>query len=417
MSPAPDYAELHCLSNFSFLRGASSAQELFERAKALGYRALAITDEASMAGIVRAFEASKKTGLPLIVGSEIALEKGPRLALLAQTLQGYQTLCRWITLGRRRASKGSYRLAMADIGGDTDGLLALWLPGVAPDAAQGAWLQARFPARRWIAVELHRGARDARRLQQLRELGASLGLPLVAAGDVHMHARGRRALQDTVTAIRHRTTVAEAGERLFPNGERHLRTREALAQAYPPELLAETLRVAGRCTFTLEELKYQYPREVVPEGRTPTQWLRELSEQGARWRWPAGVPAEVAGKINDELALIAELEYESYFLTVHDIVRFARERGIVCQGRGSAANSVVCYVLGITEVDPARVGMLMERFISRERKEPPDIDVDFDSTRREEVIQYVYERYGRERAALTAIATTYSGGSFEFRVG
>jgi error-prone DNA polymerase len=411
MSPAPDYAELHCLSNFSFLRGASSAQELFERAKALGYRALAITDEASMAGIVRAFEASKKTGLPLIVGSEIALEKGPRLVLLAQTLQGYQTLCRWITLGRRRASKGSYRLAMADIAGDTDGLLALWLPGAAPDAAQGAWLQARFPARSWIAVELHRGARDARRLQQLRELGASLGLPLVAAGDVHMHARGRRALQDTVTAIRHRTTVAEAGERLFPNGERHLRTREALAQAYPPELLAETLRVAGRCTFTLEQLKYQYPREVVPEGRTPTQWLRELSEQGARWRWPAGVPAEVAGKIDDELALVAELEYESYFLTVHDIVRFARERGIVCQGRGSAANSVVCYVLGITEVDPARVGMLMERFISRERKEPPDIDVDFDSTRREEVIQYVYERYGRERAALTAVATTYSGRS------
>jgi len=405
------YAELHCLSNFSFLRGASSAKELFERAKALGYAALAITDEASMAGIVRAFEASRATGLKLIVGSELPLAKGPKLVLLAQTLQGYQTLCRWITLGRRRAAKGDYRLAMPDIAGDTEGLLALWVPEAEPIAAHGAWVEAMFPGRSWIAVELHRGPDDARRLQQLRGLGATLGLPLVAAGDVHMHARGRRALQDTVTAIRHRTTVREAGHRLFANGERHLRRRELLAQVYPPDLLAETLAIAERCSFTLDQLCYEYPREVVPEGQTPTTWLRELSRQGAEWRWPAGVPPEVRQKIESELSLIAELQYESYFLTVHDIVRFARDRGIVCQGRGSAANSVVCYVLGITEVDPARIGMLMERFISRERKEPPDIDVDFDSTRREEVIQYVYERYGRERAALTAIATTYSGRS------
>jgi error-prone DNA polymerase len=405
------HAELHCLSNFSFLRGASSAKELFARAKALGYSALAITDEASLAGIVRAFEASRDTGVALIVGSEVQLANGPKLVLLAQTLSGYQTLCRWITVGRRRAAKGSYRLAMADLVGNTEGVLALWVPGDAPVAAHGAWVEATFPGRSWIAVELHRGARDARRLQQLRELGATLGLPLVAAGDVHMHARGRRALQDTVTAIRHRTTVRDAGDRLFPNGERHLRTREALAQAYPPELLAEALAVAARCTFSLDQLSYQYPREVVPEGRTPTQWLRELCDDGVRWRWPAGAPAGVQEKIDGELALIAELQYESYFLTVHDIVRFARSRGIVCQGRGSAANSVVCYVLGITEVDPARIGMLMERFISRERREPPDIDVDFDSTRREEVIQYVYQRYGRERAALTAIATTYSGRS------
>ena len=411
VSTPVSHAELHCLSNFSFLRGASSAKELFARAKALGYCALAITDEASLAGIVRAFEASRDTGVALIVGSEIQLSGGPKLVLLAQTLQGYRTICRWITLGRRRAAKGSYRLAMADLAGDTEGVLALWVPDEMPMAAHGAWVEATFPGRSWIAVGLHRGARDARRLQQLRDLGTTLRLPLVAAGDVHMHARGRRALQDTVTAIRHRTTVHEAGDRLFPNGERHLRTREALAQAYPPELLAEALDVAARCTFTLDQLQYQYPREVVPEGRTPSQWLRELCDEGARWRWPAGAPDDVQQKISDELALIHELQYESYFLTVHDIVRFARSRGIVCQGRGSAANSVVCYVLGITEVDPARIGMLMERFISRERREPPDIDVDFDSTRREEVIQYVYERYGRDRAALTAIATTYSGRS------
>ncbi|GAB2497957.1 error-prone DNA polymerase [Arenimonas alkanexedens] len=408
---APAYAELHCLSNFSFLRGASSAKELFARAKALGYRALAITDEASMAGVVRAFEAAREAGIAMITGTELQLERGPKLVLLAADLAGYQRLCRWITLGRRRMRKGEYRLAMADLAGDTDGVLALWVPGETPEAAHGAWVEASFPGRAWLAVELHRGPDDAVRLQQLRELGAMLGLPLVAAGDVHMHARGRRALQDTVTAIRHRSTVREAGARLFANGERHLRRRDLLAQAYPPELLEETLRIAERCRFTLDQLRYDYPREVVPEGHDASSWLRRLSEEGARWRWPGGVPDEVRHKIADELALIAELQYESYFLTVHDIVRLARERGIVCQGRGSAANSVVCYVLGITEVDPARIGMLMERFISRERKEPPDIDVDFDSTRREEVIQYIYERYGRERAALTAVATTYSGRS------
>ncbi|HEX4853378.1 MAG TPA: error-prone DNA polymerase [Arenimonas sp.] len=402
---------MHCLSNFSFLRGASSAKELFGRAKALGYRALAITDEASMAGVVRAFEAARDAGIAMITGTELQLERGPKLVLLAETLAGYQRLCGWITLGRRRMRKGGYRLTMADLAGDTAGMLALWIPDAAPEAAHGAWVEATFPGRAWLAVELHRGPDDAARLQQLRALGATLGLPLVAAGDVHMHARGRRALQDTVTAIRHRTTVREAGARLFPNGERHLRRLDVLAQAYPPDLLAETLRIADRCTFTLDQLRYEYPREVVPEGHTPATWLRQLSDEGARWRWPAGVPDDVQRKIDDELTLIADLQYESYFLTVHDIVRFARSRGILCQGRGSAANSVVCYVLGITEVDPARIGMLMERFISRERKEPPDIDVDFDSTRREEVIQYVYERYGRERAALTAVATTYSGRS------
>ena len=409
----PAYAELHCLSNFSFLRGASSAQELFERAKALGYSALAITDEATMAGIVRAYEAAKNTGLKLIVGSEIQLHDGPKLVLLAQNLGGYQTLCRWITTGRRRAEKGDYRLQRADLEEDNEGVLALWPPGSSPDIGHGEWLRATFGDRAWLAVELHRGPDDARRLHELRELGRRLGLRLVASGDVHMHARGRRALQDTVAAIRHRTTVAEAGDRLFPNGERHLRRREALAQIHPPELLAETQAIADRCRFEMHQLKYTYPKEVVPEGHTPTTWLRALVEQRLPARWPRKIPDGIREKIEKELALIAKLEYEPYFLTVYDIVRFAREQKILCQGRGSAANSVVCFVLGITEVNPEDVGMrmLVERFISEERKEPPDIDVDFDASRREEVIQYVYRRYGRERAALTAVAITWSGRS------
>jgi error-prone DNA polymerase len=405
------------LSNFSFLRGASSARELFERARALGYRALAITDEASMAGVVRAFEAAKASGIALIVGTELHLTHGPKLVLLAESLAGYQRLCGWITLGRRRSKKGTSRLAMADLESDNAGVLALWLPEPEPNLAHGEWLQKTFPERAWLAVELHRGADDEARLEQLQRLGERLQLPLVATGDVHMHARGRRALQDTITAIRHRTTVAAAGHRLFPNGERHLRRRDVLAGIYPPELLAESVAIAKRCTFSLEQLRYRYPREVVPDGKTPTAWLRELTLSGLAWRFPAGTPAKVAAQVEHELALIAELEYEPYFLTVHDIVRFAREQGILCQGRGSAANSAVCYALGITEVDPGRVDMLMERFISRERKEPPDIDVDFDSVRREEVIQYIYERYGRERAALTAIAVTYSGRSTIREVG
>ena len=411
---APAYAELHCLSNFSFGRGASSAPELFERAKALGYHALAITDEASMAGIVRAHEAAEATGIALIVGSEFQLVDGPKLVLLAETLIGYQTLCRWITQGRRRASKGEYRLCRADLGDyaeSGEGLQVLWIPEETPDAGHGAWIRATFGSNAWLAVELHRGADDAARLAHLRELGRRLDMPLVASGDVHMHARGRRALQDTLTAIRHRTTVANAGKRLFANGERHLRRRDALANLYPADLLEATVAIAQRCAFKLTELRYRYPKEVVPEGETPASWLRKLSEQGSRERWPGGVSEEYRQQIDKELALIAELEYEPYFLTVYDIVRFARGRGILCQGRGSSANSLVCYVLGITAVSPELVGMLMERFISRERREPPDIDVDFDSTRREEVIQYVYERYGRERAALTAVATTYSGRS------
>ncbi|EWC39641.1 error-prone DNA polymerase [Stutzerimonas stutzeri] len=406
----PDYAELHCLSNFSFQRGASSAQELFERAARLGYRALAITDECTLAGIVRAWQASKKANLPLIVGSEMRIENGPKLVLLAENLTGYQALCRLITRARRRAEKGRYRLLREDLNERLDGLMAIWIPRhIAADDTEGRWLRERFPARLWLGVQLHRGSDDARQLRECLSLAGRLDIPPVACGDVHMHARGRRALQDCLTAIRHHLPVAEAGAYLFANGEHHLRRREELAELYPAELLAETLRIAERCSFDLGQLQYHYPHELVPAGHDATSWLRTLVEQGARWRWPNGVPAHARERIEHELELIAELRYESYFLTVHDIVRFAREQRILCQGRGSAANSAVCYTLGITELNPTEHKLLFERFLSRERKEPPDIDVDFEHERREEVIQYVFRRYGRGRAALAAVASTYHG--------
>ncbi|PZP26758.1 error-prone DNA polymerase [Pseudomonas kuykendallii] len=405
----PAYAELHCLSNFSFQRGASSAQELFERARQHGYAALAITDECSLAGIVRAWQAAKKAELALIVGSEMQLEDGPKIILLAEDLAGYQRLCGLISVARRRAKKGSYRLLREDFEEPLDGLLALWPAQDETPLADGRWLRERFPERLWLAVELHRGPDDARRLAQLLALATDLGIPAVASGDVHMHARGRRALQDCMSAIRHHLPVAEAGHRLFPNGERHLRRREELAGLYPAGLLEETLRIAARCRFDLGQLRYQYPRELVPEGHTPTTWLRHLAEKNIPWRWPRGIPDKARGNLEHELELIAELEYESYFLTVHDIVQFARNERILCQGRGSAANSTLCFVLGITELDPASSNLLFERFLSKERNEPPDIDVDFEHERREEVIQYVFRRYGRTRAALTAVASTYHG--------
>ena len=402
-----DYAELHCLSNFTFQRGASSAQELFERAARLGYQALAITDECTLAGIVRAWDASKKTGVKLIVGSEVQIEKGPKLVLLAENLVGYQALCGLITRARRRAAKGTYRLLHEDFVVPLDGLLAIWLSE--GEATALPWLRSAFPERLWLGVELHRGAEDSARLQRLLELAAVHDLPAVACGDVHMHARGRRALQDCMTAIRHHLPVAEAGAHLFANGERHLRRLEELGELYPPELLAQSLRIAERCSFDLDELEYHYPHELVPAGHDATSWLRVLVERGAAERWREGVPAAARTQIEHELALIAELKYESYFLTVHDIVRFAREQHILCQGRGSAANSSVCFALGITELDPTESRLLFERFLSRERNEPPDIDVDFEHERREEVIQYVFRRYGRTRAALTAVVNTYHG--------
>lgn len=404
-----EYAELHCLSNFSFQRGASSALELCRRAKEQGYQALAITDECTLAGIVRAWQAAKELELQLIVGSEIQVENGPKLVLLVENLEGYQALCRLITRARRRSEKGHYRIVREDFAEPLSGLLALWVPNGQDCEEHGRWLQQRFAGCLWLAVQLHCGQDDRRRLAELLRLAERLDLPAVASGDVHMHVRGRRALQDTMTAIRHHVTVAEAGQRLHPNGERHLRSRKDLADLYPRALLDETLNIARRCTFDLGQLRYQYPRELVPEGLDPASWLRELTERGMRERWKKGVPDQVRTQIDKELGLIAELGYDSYFLTVQDVVNFARSRKILCQGRGSAANSAVCYALGITEIDPSHTNLLFERFLSRERNEPPDIDVDFEHERREEVLQYVFQRYGRHRAALTAVVSSYHG--------
>ena len=402
------YAELHCLTNFTFLRGASHPHELVGQAVELGYEALAITDECSVAGVVRAHVAAKGQQLKLIIGSELRLACGLKLVALATDRRGYGRLCRLVTRGRRAAAKGSYSLTRADL--EENGLehcLILWLPE-RPSLEEARWLEERFSGRLWIAVELLREGMDRERLEALQRIGREAGLPLVASGDVHMHVRARRRLQDAVTAIRHNVPIWEAGRKLYPNGERYLRERERLAKLYPRELLEETVAIAGRCTFSLEELRYEYPHELVPAGETPTSHLRKLTEAGARWRWPQGVPESERKAIEHELTLIADLRYEPYFLTVHDIVAFARSRGILCQGRGSAANSRVCFCLGVTSVDPLRgASLLFERFISRERNEPPDIDIDFEHERREEVIQYVYDKYGRHRAAIAATVIMY----------
>ncbi len=411
MSPAvpPEYAELHCLSNFSFLRGASHPHELVIQALELGYRALALTDECSVAGVVRAHMAARGRPLKFIVGAEFRLSCGLKFAALAIDRHGYARLCRLITRGRRAGEKGSYTLTRADLEAlPPEHCWLLWLPGAGAPEEELAWLAARFPERLRVAVELLREGADAAQLARLRELGARHGVPLLAAGDVHMHVRARRRLQDALTAIRLKVPLSEAGTRLYANGERYLREPERLARLYPPELLAEAVAVAAQCTFSLDELRYEYPRELVPEGESAASHLRKLTEAGAQRRWKGAVPERQRAAIEHELALIAELNYEPYFLTVHDVVAFARARGILCQGRGSAANSRVCYCLGITSVDPERgAAMLFERFISRERNEPPDIDIDFEHERREEVLQYVYAKYGRARAALAATVIMY----------
>ncbi|MDO9506648.1 MAG: error-prone DNA polymerase [Hydrogenophaga sp.] len=410
----PDYAELRCVSNFTFLRGASHAEELVERAKALGYRALALVDECSLAGVVRAHVAAKKHGLPLLVGSQFRVQcDAPfTLIVLACNLNGYGNLCEFITHLRRTSLKGSYHLTLGTIHAET---LADCVVIAVPDRdsaqdpmdATARWLLQHFIGRCWLGVTQLRRLDDEMLLHKLRQSSALTAVPLVAVGDVHMHVRSRKPLQDVLTATRIGQPLSACGLALQPNAEQHLRSRLTLGQCYPPELLAETLAVAARCAFSLDELRYQYPSEVVPEGQTPSSWLRQLTLEGAAWRWPRGTPPRFAKQIEHELELIAAMQYEHYFLTVNDIVTFARSKDILCQGRGSAANSVVCYCLGITAVDPERTNLLFERFISRERNEPPDIDVDFEHERREEVIQYLYTKYGRERAALTATVISY----------
>ncbi|MDH5340850.1 MAG: PHP domain-containing protein, partial [Rubrivivax sp.] len=363
----PGYAELHCRSNFSFLRGASHPEELAGRAHALGYAALAITDECSLAGVVRAHGEARRLGLPLIVGAEMALrraaEEAPdlQLVLLAMSRRGYGNLSQWVTVARRRAPKGQYVALKGDLEGKVPnaptlaGLpdcLALLLP---PPAlvfealfAQALWLRTWFGDRAALALPLLLQAHDALRADLVQRVAALTGLPVVAVGSVLMHARSRKPLQDMLTATRLRTTVAEAGFALEPNAEAHLRPRARLAALYRPEWLEATLQFAGRCHFSLDELRYEYPQEIVPDGHTPASWLRQLTEEGLVQRFPAGVPPPVRATIEHELALIAQLQYEPYFLTVADLVHWARSQGILCQGRGSAANSAVCYALHVT---------------------------------------------------------------------
>lgn len=407
--PGPPYAELHALSNFSFQRGASAAEELIERAADLQYSAIAITDECSLAGIVRAHVAAKVGDMRLIVGAEFHLEDGPSFVLLAPDREAYAQISRLITRGRQTSPKGRYRLLRRDC----DGLsrcLALWLPDREAQADDGRWL-AEGTAAAWLAVHLHRGPDDREKLQRLQALATASGLSCVAAGGALFHAPERKPLHDVLTAVRLRKPVYDCGLALLPNAEPHLRNRETLAELYPQALLQETLTIAHRCTFSLDELRYEYPSELVPQGHTPASWLRELTLQGIGYRWPEGASTAVTQQIEKELQLIAELRYEPFFLTVHDIVREAVRRGILCQGRGSAANSAVCYALGITAVDPIRQHGLFARFLSRERAEPPDIDVDFEHQRREEIIQYVFAKYGRERAALAATVICYRSRS------
>lgn len=418
-SPAlPDYVELRSSTNFTFLRGASHAEELVERAHELGYRGLAITDECSMAAVVRAHVAAKELDLQLLLGSQFLiqprsdLESPATLVVLAQNLDGYGNLCEFITKLRRSSEKGTYHLTLDAItGSELKNCVALLCPDRMATADQleriGRWTLDNFTGRCWIGVEQLRRLDDELWMHRMRQLSELTALPLVAVGNVHMHRRSRKPLQDVLTAIRIGKPLTECGLELQRSAEQHLRSRLRLAQTFPAELLAETQVVAARCTFSIDELKYQYPQEVVPDGHTASSYLRQATYEGAGRRWPQGIPAKVQGLLEHELDLIFELRFEHYFLTVFDIVAFARSRQILCQGRGSAANSAVCYALGITEVDPARSAVLFERFISRERQEPPDIDIDFEHHRREEVIQYLYQRYGRDRAALTAAVTCF----------
>jgi error-prone DNA polymerase len=411
--PAPRYAELQCCTNYSFLRGASHADELVARAASLEYAAIAITDHNSLAGVVRAHVAAKAAGLKLVIGAEIVPDDAPPILLFAPDRRSYGRLSSLISRGRRSAEKGDCQLQFQDLADHAEGLLAIILSppnAEIEDAVKGLGsYRELFGDRCYLSTTLHRGPNDDAELGRQCGLAKRLRLPLIAVNDVHYHDPRRRFLHDVVTAIRFGVTVAELGERRFPNAERHLKSPAEMAVLFArcPEALAHTLELAGRCNFSLDELRYEYPEELCPTGTTPTEHLAALAWAGARERYPAGVPEKVDLILRRELQLIEELRYEAYFLTVWDLVKFARSQAILCQGRGSAANSAVCYCLGVTSVDPDRTDVLFERFVSREREEAPDIDVDFEHERREEVIQYIYRKYSRDRAALVAEAICY----------
>jgi error-prone DNA polymerase len=409
-----DYAELQVTSNFSFLRGASHPYELIGQAAELDYRAIALTDRNTLAGVVRAWSAirNNKYDLRLIVGARLDLTDGPSLICLPTDLAAYGRLAKLLTAGKRRAEKGQCLIGKADVLAHGDGQIMIVVPPEQPEGsfeADLALFGGSFPRRCYLAAHhLYRGD-DAARLAHLAGLARDSRTPLVATNDVHFHDPARRPLQDALTCIREKCTIREAGFRLLANAERHLKRPKEMARLFRdhPEAIARTIEIAERCRFSLDQLRYEYPAETPHTGRTPQEELAYLAREGARSRYPDGIPDKVSKGLDQELALIAEKNYAPFFLTVHHIVAYARSKDILCQGRGSAANSVVCYCLGITEVDPMKHGLLFARFVSAARNEPPDIDVDFEHERREEVIQHIYEKYGRDHAALAATVIHY----------
>ncbi len=403
------YAELFCQSNFSFLTGASHAEELVTQADCLNYSAIAITDECSLAGVVRAHTAIEQHQLSIkqIIGSMFWLNQECQVVLLCPNRVAYAELCRIITNARRRADKGQYQLSEWDLM-SVQHCLVIWLPCYQKfDNKWGSWLAQYHRSRLWLGIQRHLTGSEHDYIQHCQTLANELSLPICACGGVLMHSPERLPLQHVLTAIKAGKNVEHIGQELLSNSERSLRPINKLNKLFPDEWIKETLYIANLCEFNLGALRYEYPSELIPDGKTPMEYLRQLVEQGKQLRFPQGVPKDILQTIEKELVLIEKLNYPFYFLTIHDIVMFAKKKGILYQGRGSAANSIVCYCLEITSVDPRQISVLFERFISEERDEPPDIDVDFEHERREEVIQYIYQKYGRERAALAATVITY----------
>ena len=405
------YIELQCTSHFSFLRGASSCDELFFRAKELGIKGLAIVDRNSLAGIVRAYEASREHGVCLVVGCRLDLGDGMSVLVYPTDRAAYARLCRLLSVGKKRAGKGKCRLDWSDLAEYAEGLIAILLPEQADEtcALHLRRLAETFRDRAYMALTLRRRPNDQLRLHELNNLAVRFRVPAVATNDVLFHAPERRVLQDVVTCIRHNCTIDEAGFRRERHADRYLKPPEEMGRLFSryPEALARTQEIADRCGFSLQELEYQYPEERTMPGLTAQEALEKLTWEGAARRYPEGLPNRVRKTLQHELGLIEKLSYAPYFLTVNSVVRYARSQDILCQGRGSAANSAVCYVLGITSIDPDRNDLLFERFVSEERREPPDIDVDFEHERREKVIRWIYDTYGRDRAALCAVVTRY----------
>ncbi|MCA8902602.1 MAG: PHP domain-containing protein, partial [Hyphomonas sp.] len=412
------YAELAVMTNFSFLRGASHASELVARAAVLGLEAIGVADRNTLAGVVRAYAAAKEAGLKLLVGARLVPVEGPEILAYPMDRAAYGRLSRLLSDGKTGPDvpKGECHLTLDSILTASEGQILIVMPPERPEPGFAdilANIAGAAPGRTYLAVRHAFSGRNRERIARLAGLGRRAGVPLVATNDVLYHTPERRPLQDVLTCIREHCTIDTAGFRLEANGERHLKSSAEMARLFRgyEDAIDNTLEIAARCRFSLDELAYEYPDEPVPPGSTPQSHLEYLAWQGAAMRYPDGVPDKIARQVREELDLIAELSYAPYFLTVHDIVSWARSQDILCQGRGSAANSAVCFCLGITSVDPTHTQLLFARFLSKERREPPDIDVDFEHERREEVIQYVYRRYGRHRAALTATVISYRSRS------